>query len=62
MEMFGLAAVIGGLLYFAFIIGILALYIYIMVLTIKCLRRGIKALDKYLSKDSITNSITQQDL
>lgn len=41
-------------IYLAFLLPFLALYIYIMVLTIKCLRRGIKALDKYLGKQSPT--------
>lgn len=49
---------IGMLIYLAVLIPIMILYIYILVLMIKCLRRGILALDKYLAKDSPNDHMT----
>lgn len=47
----GVAGIIGILLYLAFIIGFLILWVYVIILAIKFLRRGIRALDRYLGEE-----------
>ncbi|WP_170311688.1 hypothetical protein [Vallitalea okinawensis] len=49
------AGILGMVLYFALILPLFGLYIYVLVLLIKFLRRGIKACDKYLSEDKNNN-------
>lgn len=51
-----IAGIMGMLVYFAFLLPLFGLYIYVLVLLIKFLRRGIKACDKYLSEDNSNNS------
>jgi len=43
-----------GIFYFLFMIAYLGISIYVIVLFIKLAKRGIQALDIYLSKNSLT--------
>ncbi|WP_157949976.1 hypothetical protein [Vallitalea okinawensis] len=47
-----LAGIVGGLFGLAFFVAYFGFCIYLLVLTVKFLRRGIKAFDKYLAEDN----------